>query len=215
MLLRALILTLLPVPAFACDQAICRADPERLNLTQIITFDALPSGWDPGHPVDELLVMDGASFAERFTGQALGVDGDFDTVSGEALPPLTLVPGNPGQTFSITRSLGSNILNGYGPAGFPQVHAQGEGAIAVLFDEDQPALSFQMFGLENGFATIQFLRRNGTVIHTERVRHDGPIVLGFRRLGDISDIAGLVITNRDPQGVAIDNLRFSPPPVLG
>jgi hypothetical protein len=44
---------------------------------------------------------------------------------------------------------------------------------------------------------------------------DGPLSLGFLRAGDLRDIAGLVITNTDPQGLAIDNLRFGPAPELG
>ncbi|THH35748.1 hypothetical protein E4Z66_11710 [Aliishimia ponticola] len=212
---RSLVLSCLPVSALACGAPICRVAPDTLELAQIITFDDLPSGWDPGHRVDDLLRLPGASFAERFAGQTLGAEGDHDTVSGPALAPLTLLPGAPGQTLSVVRLYSSNILNGYGPAGYPWTHGQGEGAIAVLFDEDQPALSFQVLGGEDGAATVQFLRRDGSVIHVARVGGLGPVSLGFRRADDLPDIAGFVITNTDPQGLAIDNLRFGPPPKLG
>ena len=214
-MLRVLVLACLPLPALACGDPVCRVDPDTLELAQIITFDDLPSGWDPGVRIDDLLRLPGASFAERFAGQAFGRDGDFDTVSGPAFSPLTLLPGAPGETLSIVRLYSSNILNGYGPAGYPQTHAQGEGAIAVLFDEDQPALSFEVLGGEAGTAVVQFLRRDGSHIHAVIVDNLGPVSLGFRREGDAPDIAGFVITNTDPQGLAIDNLRFGPPPNLG
>ena len=215
MLLRALLLACLPLPALACDAPVCVVDPDTLTLTQLITFDDMPSGWDPGHQVDELLSFPGAPFAERFAGQTLGANGDFDTVTGAALSPLTPLPGAPGQTFSIVNLYGTNILNGYGPGGFPRVNAQGEGAIAVMFNADQPALAFQLLGGEAGFAMVQFLRRDGSVIHDLRIDTSGTVSLGFWRKGGEADIAGIVITNKDPQGLALDNLRFGPPPQLG
>ncbi len=205
---------LVPATVLACGDPVCRVNPDTLDLARIITFDDVPSGWDPGHRIDDMLELPGASFAERFAGQTLAATGDFDTVTGAALPPLTLLPGAPGQTLSVVRLYGSNILNGYGPAGYPRTHAQGEGAIAVLFDEDQPALSFQVLGGEAGSAKVQFLSRSGAVLHAIDIDTDGPMSLGFRRAGDVPDIAGFVFTNTDPQGLAIDNLRFGPPPQL-
>lgn len=215
MLFRALLIACLPLPAFACGHPICRVDPGSLELTRIINFDDMQSAWDPGFPHDEPIRMDGASFAERFAGQSLSSKGDFDQVNGPALPPLTLVPGAPGQTLSVARVLGSNTLNGFGPAGFPRTNAQGEGAIAVLFDDDQPAFSLEILGGEKGTATLMFLRRDGTIIHAITIANLARASFGFRRAGDIPDIAGFVLTNTDPQGVAIDNLRFAQPPQLG
>lgn len=208
-------LILAPGLALACAAPICRVDPQSLVFAEHIHFDDHPATWDPGHRIDDTLRLPGASFAERFAGQTLAAAGDFDTVTGPALSPLTLLPGAPGQTLSVVRMLGSNILNGFGPAGYPQVSAQGEGAIAVLFDEDQPALSLQILGGEKGQAQIQFWSRSGALIHTEVIATDGPLSLGFLRTGNVPDIAGLVITNTDPQGLAIDNLRFGPAPGMG
>lgn len=212
---RFVFLLILPLPALACETPVCLVNPQTLNLAQIITFDDQPAGWDPGHKVDEPLRLSGASFAERFAGQSLGTTGDFDTVDGRALSPLTLLPGAPGESLSIVRLYASNILNGYGPAGFPRTHAQGEGAIAVLFDEDQPALSFEVLGGEAGSAQVQFLRRDGSIIHELTIPDLRRMSLGFLRADATPDIAGIVITNTDPQGLAIDNLRFGPPPQLG
>lgn len=212
---RFVILLILPVPAWACGAPVCRVDPDSLDLAQVITFDAMASGWDPGHRIDDLLQMPGARFGERFVGQTLRAAGDFDTVTGPALPPLTLLPGAPGQNLSVVRLFGSNILNGYGPAGYPNVEAQGEGAIAVQFDDDQPALSFLVLGGEGGQLQVQFLRRDGSEIHMIVIDGLARGALGFRRQADLADIAGIVITNTDPQGIAIDTLRFEPPPQMG
>ena len=201
--------------AFACDTPICQVDPGTLILTQTITFDDLPSGWDPGHLIDDILVQDGARFAERFAGQSLEANGDFDVVVGSALPPLTLLPGASGQTMAVVNLNRNNILNGFGPAGFPRPHAQGEGAIAVMFDTDQPALAFEVLGGEAGMVRVQFLRRDGTVIHDIKIATDGTLNLGFFRQDALADIAGFVMTNMDPQGLAIDNVRFGPPPQMG
>lgn len=211
----AALIALVPLPVLACDAPVCLVDPNQLNLLEVITFEDVPSGWDPGHRIDETLSLPGASFAERFVGQALGTKGDFDTVSGSAISPLTLLPGAPGETLSIIRLMDSNMLNGFGPAGFPSARAQGEGAIAVMFDDDQPAFSFQIIGGESGSATVQFLRRDGSVIHALDVDDLAKEELGFQRAGNEPDIAGFVITNTDPQGLAIDNLRFGLPRLSG
>ena len=206
---------LTPGLALACMAPICRVDPETMAFAEHIHFDDHPSSWDPGHRIDDTLRLPGASFAERFAGQTLAAQGDFDALTGTAFAPLTLLPGAPGETLSVVRMMGSNILNGFGPAGYPNVSAQGEGAIAVLFDHDQPALALQILGGEQGEAQIQFWSRDGRLIHTEVISTTGPLTLGFQRSGDIPDIAGLVITNTDPQGLAIDNLRFGLAPGIG
>lgn len=105
----------------------------------------------------------------------------------------------------------NRVLNGYGPTGFPRRNAQGEGAIAVLFEHDQAAIAFDLRGGENGTAFVQFLRRDGSVIAQNPARQIGEYAIGFRRKDDIPDIAGFVLMNLAPQGLAIDNIRFDQP----
>ncbi|WP_425659579.1 hypothetical protein [Roseobacter sp. EG26] len=194
--------------AFACGAAICLVDPEELQLTRIITFDDTHSSRGPGHLVSDLLVLEGAIFGERFAGQKIEPDGDHDQIEGRALPPLTVMPGAAGENLSVVFLQGNNVLNGYGVAGYPKRHAQGEGAISFLFDDDQSALSFQLRGGEAGQARAVFLRRDGTVIMTMDLPPAGEHAFGFIRSTGEADIAGVVITNTDPQGLALDNLRF-------
>ena len=200
--------------ASACDTGVCVVDPNSLALTKIITFDDTRSGQGPGYLVEDLLVMKGAIFGERFAGQSVGAHGDHDQISGQALPPLTVMPGAKGQNLSVVFFDGNNVLNGYGVAGYPKRRAQGEGAISFLFDEDQSALSFQIRGGEEGTAKAAFLARDGQVLATLDLPPTGEHAYGFIRANGASDIAGIIVTNTDPQGLAIDNIRFGKPPDL-
>ena len=194
--------------AAACETPICLVDPDALTLTRIITFEDTRAGLGPGHIVQGLLVLDGASFGERFAGQTLTANGDHDEVTGLALSPLTLMPGAEGQNLSVVYFLGNNVLNGYGVAGFPKRNAQGEGAIAFLFDDDQSALSFQIRGGEEGAAQAVFYQRSGQEIMRMVLPPAGESAFGFIRLTGEADIAGVLITNTDPQGLALDNVRL-------
>ncbi|QFT60503.1 hypothetical protein FIU94_16865 [Sulfitobacter sp. THAF37] len=212
--LRALLLSLTPTGLLACGAPVCLVDPDSLALTRVITFDDIRSGSGPGRLADDVIDLDGAQFGERFAGQGLAAADTHDQVIGAALGPLILLPGQAGQNLSIVHFSGNAVLNGYGPAGFPRREGQGEGAIAWLFDNDQTALSFELRGGEDGAALAQFLRRDGSVIGAVPVEPLGEMTLGFARAGDIRDIAGVVLTNTDPQGIAIDTLRFGNPPDL-
>jgi hypothetical protein len=90
-------------------------------------------------------------------------------------------------------------------------HAQGEGVIAVLYERDQAAIAFDVRCGKNGSTQVQFLRRGGSVIAQSTVRQLGEYAVGFHRQDDVPDIAGFVLMNTDPQGLAIDNIRFDQP----
>lgn len=208
----ALVFALAPLPALACGAPVCLVNPEGLSLTRVITFDGTRHSFGPGHHVDDILPLDGARFGERFAGQSILRRDMHDAIGGVPLSPLTLLPGAKGQNFSIVSFRGNPMINGYGAAGFPKREAQGEGAIAVLFDRDQGALSFALRGGEAGTAAVQFFRRDGSIIGTVPIAPTGEFTLGFEREDGIADIAGFVLTNTDPQGLALDTLRFGRPP---
>lgn len=198
----------------ACDMAVCLVDPDSLHLPRIITFDDTRSSSGPGFAVKDILVMPGAIFGERFAGQSVTSHGDHDRVTGTALPPLTVLPGAPGQNLSVVFFDGNNVLNGYGVAGYPKRRAQGEGAIAFLFDQDQSALSFQIRGGESGAVEVSFLMRDGGLLSRIMLPPAAEHAFGFVRRTGASDIAGVLIENTDPQGLAIDNLKFGKSPDL-
>ncbi len=215
--MRALItaFALFTTPVLACDTPICEVDPETLRLSRHITFDDQPSSFGVGREIDGLLQQPGATFGERFAGQILTPRGDFDRVTGQPLAPLTILPGDKGQTLGILRLMRTSVLQGHGPRGFPSTQAVGEGAVAVLFDHDQSALALDIRGGEQGLATLIFLRRDGTEIHRLSLGPLSETSHGFLRQNGISDIAGLIVTNSDPEGIALDNLRFDRDPVIG
>ncbi|MEZ5715474.1 MAG: hypothetical protein R3D85_10065 [Paracoccaceae bacterium] len=207
-----------PAPAAgpdACAAPVCLVARDSLALAHVITFDDVQSGFGIGHPIDTLLIRPGARFGERFSGQTLTPEGDFDRVSGAALAPLTAIPGAPGATLGALRLGPTIVLQGNGPGGFPRENAVGEGAIAVEFDNDQAALAFDLRGGEAGSLEITFLRRDGSEIARLAVSPLGEESYGFARQGNLADIAGILITNRDPQGVAIDNLAFDKDQLTG
>jgi len=205
----------LPLPALACGAAVCLVDPDSLSLPEVIDFSDAPAGFGPGHLVDDVLILGGARFGERFAGQRLATIGAHDDVRGPAYGPLTLLAGDAGQNLSVVAFMGISVLNGYGAAGFPKRDAQGEGAIAVLFDHDQTALSLHIRGGEAGRAQVTFLRRDGSVLAQVPVDPVGEVAVGFVQTQGRGDIAGLVVTNTDPQGIALDTIRFGNPPNLG
>ena len=212
--LAAAILALMPLPALACGAKVCLVDPESLVLPEIINFTDTRSGFGPGHPIDGVLALAGARFGERFAGQTLKTAGAHDAVEGPAYAPLTLLAGAQGQNLSVVSFMGVSVLNGYGQAGFPNRDGQGEGAIAVLFDEDQSALSIDLRGGEQGSAEVLFLRRDGTLLAQVPVSPVGEFSIGFIRMDGPDDIAGIVVNNTDPQGIAIDTIRFGKVPNL-
>ncbi len=212
--LAALLLACAPMTAVACAMPVCLVNPDSLSLTQVITFDDIRSGSGPGYKVDDILPLEGATFGERFEGQSVIPQGSHDQITGTAFGPLTMMPGLAGQNLSVVHFYGNTVLNGYGSAGFPKREAQGEGAIAVLFDIDQSALAFDLRGGEDGAALVSFHRRDGSFIGQVPVQPTGEFSVGFLRNNGTADIAGFVITNTDPQGLAIDTLRFGKPPDL-
>lgn len=201
--------------AAACETGVCVVDPDALHLTRIITFEETQSGQGPGHPVDEALVLEGAVFGERFAGQTVAAAGDYDQITGAPLSPLTVMPGEKSQNLSVVFLQGNNVLNGYSAAGYPKRQAQGEGAMAFRFEEDQSALSFEIRGGEAGTVRAVFYTRNGEVIAALDLPPAGEHAYGFARASGARDIAGVLLSNTDPQGIAMDNLRFGRPPELG
>ncbi|PHO02273.1 hypothetical protein CSC82_17115 [Rhodobacteraceae bacterium 4F10] len=199
----------------ACDRPVCAVAPEDLQLARVVTFDNIPSSFGIGRKIDGILEQDGVRFGERFVGQSFSNEAGFDRVTGAARAPLTLLPGAPNETLGILRLMRTSVLQGHGPTQYPRADAVGEGAIAVAFDTDQSAIALDIRGGEMGHATLSFLRRDGSTIDTHRIGPLGEASYAFQRNPDTQDIAGLVLTNDDPEGIALDNLRFDQIQILG
>src|SRR5437762_1665471 len=90
-----------------------------------------------------------------------------------------------------------------------------EGSFAVLFSTDQCEFGFQLVGGNGGSATIDFFARDGSLIAEILVAGLADAFYGFSRDGGIKDIAGISITNNDPAGIGLDNLKHDVQTTIG
>lgn len=175
-------------------------------------FEALPVA------VRSTVSLPGATYGERFAGQTLSVDVDqatFDVLSGTPTSPLTLLAGAPGFSLAVTPSgspsFPGTFLAGCGPIlpGCPATSSVGEGAVSVLFDEDQQLFGFEVFTEGLGTVDVQFFSRTGASLGAFSIAPAAGIdFVGFRVV-DGDWIAGVSLTNDDPQGVGFDSVTFS------
>lgn len=185
-----------------------------LTGTQLITFDDVAGGGAPGTNYDAIFESGNTAIGERFVGQTVVANGNFDTLVGAPTAPLKLTVGAAGQNLNVFNN-GSQVLAGLGPIGFPSFDAIGEGAFAVLFDFDQSEFGFQLVGGNAGNGFVSFFRRNGTLIDSLTIAGLADNFYGFSRDGGLKDIAGVSIFNDDLAGVGFDNLKFDVAGVIG
>jgi len=202
-----LVLSILAVPGFVSAAPINQVSPGTLTGGALITFDDVAGGGAPGTNYDGIFESGTAAFAERFVGQTLSSSGNFDVLSGTPSGPLALQLGAPGQNLNVFVNFSSQVLTGLGPLGFPNFDAIGEGSFAVLFDFDQSEFAFDLVGGNNGSATVEFFKRDGTLIDSITLSNLGSQSYGFQRDGSVKDIAGISIFNEDLGGIGFDNLR--------
>lgn len=158
-----------------------------------------------------------AQFAERFVGQALSYDGDFDVLGSSASAPLRLQVGAPNFNLDAGADDGGKVyLTGLGPVGYPPAlplvdpnyDGIGEGAIAARFERNLSSIAVDVEGVDGGgFFYIDFFRRDGSLIDSLVVSTGPPtseattMTLAFRSAGAGNAIAGISIYNTDPGGV--------------
>jgi hypothetical protein len=107
-----------------------------LSGTGLIDFEGVPTP-DGSTNFDAILNLSGARFSERFSGQALSFSGTSDVLSGLPSGSLMLQAGAASENILVAE-MGSNK----GIAGLGVGSLNGEGAIAILFDDDQSALGW-------------------------------------------------------------------------
>jgi hypothetical protein len=180
-----------------------------------VTFDDLPPAGVPGTTYDAPTSSQGVTFGERFSGQALSFDANFDVLSASATDPLTVIAGTPGQNVSVNTFNSNNVISGLGNLGFPNFEAIGEGSLAFSFSNDQSQFGFQLVGGDGGIAFVSFFRRDGALIQTVDVANLANDYYGFSRDAGVPDIAGVSIYNNDPGGIGLDNLKHDVVSVAG
>lgn len=200
-------------PANAGLDPIQTVDPSTLTCNGQVDFEDIAQS-----NYDSVFESGNDSFAERFQGQTLTSFDDgtslFDVLGATATDPLTLQVGNAGENLLVT-SVTTAAVVGRGPTNFPEDNV-GEGSIAVLFDFDQSQFGVTIEGVDSGgSATLDFFRRDGSLIDTVVVPLSGDGAHGFQREGGVNDIAGVSIHNDDPLGVGYDDLCHDVAGIVG
>ena len=208
--------------------AITQVDYSTVVATATEDFSGFASGGNAAR--DGLVQGNGVAFGERFAGQqlssqsvffpAVNVNSQFDTLSGSPTSPLTLLAGSADHNLWIgdLGLPGGFMMAGCGPNGSAFAHGGTfHGSVALLFDEDQSQLGFQIIGQNGSMGVASFFRRDGSLIETLNLDLPGfqsggysPVLsFGFLRDGGVADIAGMSFTNVDLAGIAMDNFIFS------
>ncbi|AZZ94541.1 hypothetical protein EUZ85_29030 [Hahella sp. KA22] len=184
-----------------------------LSGNVLIDFESVAGGAAPGTNYDGVIDLVGASFAEKFDGQTLSTSGNSDILSGTPTGgALTLSVGAAGRNLNVfTYGGDGNVLTGLGHLGWPNFDAIGEGAVAILFDNDQSEFGFQSVGGNLGSAVFEFWARDGSLLDTIMPTSLGTDYFGFAREGGLQDIAGISIYNTDPAGIGFDDIIFDVP----
>ena len=190
------------------------------RLDTRIGFETLPRKPEPGIRLDAPIRHPGIWIGEHFAGQVIsGAPHDQLTVA-TAKRPLRLRPGPKNQNLSVAyhRGFGSNALFPLGPDGFDALSGRGEGAVAILFDQPQPETGFRLHSgypdplgasASPGTVTVHVFNLKGQPFAQHEFSPDrGPAGHGFACSDGAACISGLVITNTDPGGIAIDDILF-------
>lgn len=231
MRLIALILALLAPPALAQDLVPVPYDDLEALAPNRVDFDRLPPKRYPGYNFDHGIAFPGGYLGEAFRGQTVTAEriddgGPHDVLRGDPAAPLAVRPGQPGQVVSLSlhAAFGSMALYPLGPLGQPHPQARGEGAVAVLFHADSCAVGLRIhteytnaLGLNTGHrgsVTLTLYARDGGMIG-RRILTLPEGITAHGLFDPARRIAGLTVENRDPGGIALDDLRFGCPALTG
>ena len=145
-----------------------------------------------------------------------------------ARAPLRLTGHGPGLglAFAWHRGFGSVAVFPLGPDGFGALSGRGEGSLAVLFPHDQAALGLRVHSdypdplgaraTRPGTVTLIAMSRDGHEIGRHAMRlAAGITALGLERTSGVRDIAGFVLLNTDPGGIAVDDILYHRERLLG
>jgi len=169
-------------------------------------FESLSAGAVVG-----LLTQTGATYGEKFSGQALTINGGFDELSGSPSSSLT-IEANASTTQNIgidsTPVAGGNTIYG-------NSSSLKQGSLAVLLDSESDVFGFDVtdafFGL--GSFSIEFFANDGSSLDLINVASVTDSFYGFKVDSGASLIKGVSIFNNDIGGLEFDNFTYSLSPV--
>lgn len=193
---------------------IIQINPSNLSGTEIVDFEDLGLTDYQQVTYDTVFESGFTQFGERFVGQTVTANGNFDVLTGTPSGNLTLAVGLASQNVSAADGgagdVGNTGIAGSGPLGYPDFDANGEGSIAILFDFDQSEFGMDILGSNFGTATLQFWERDGSLIDEILLHLDESVSYsyGFSTDDNSFSIAGVSIFNNDSGGIGFDNFRF-------
>jgi len=204
------------------------------ELDRIEGFEAWPRRAEPGHLLSAPHRGEGITVASHFTGQTPAIltrreGGRFDSLTqARAQAPLQLETGPPAQGIAVAlhRGFASNAVFPIGPAGFDRIDGRGEGMLAILFDHDQRATGLLIHSdyadplgtrpAPRGTVEVIVLDRAGRVLaRPVTPLAQGITALGYATAGGAQLIAGLVVLNTDPGGIAVDDILYERAAMMG
>ena len=231
-----LVLLLTPLRAWAGDTALQAASFAQMQdrMGGIARLNALPPRPEPGHVFSHPVWIDGLWLGAGFHGIAQqdrhSAGGVFDDAAPPhvASAPLRLRTDPPGQGLALAyhRGFGSVAAFPLGPMGAAMAAGRGEGALAVLFVDDSPGLGLRVhsdypdpLGARTqppGQLRILAFDRGGALLgQATRDLQTGVNEIAFERPAGQADIAGFLVLNTDPGGIAIDDILRPQPPRIG
>ena len=77
-----------------------------------------------------------------------------------------------------------------------------------MFPIDQVELGFEVRGADGGQGTVDFYRRDGSLLHTYMISALADTNYAFRSDSGVAEIAGITLTNFNGGGVVFDNFRY-------
>jgi len=177
------------------------------SVTGSITndFESLSGGQVVG-----LLTQSGATYGERFSGQAVSTNSNgYDEITGTPSGSLSILSATSAQENLIIRALaGSNTIDGL-------ASSTGQGALAILLDNDSDVFGFDIsdsfypsWGL-SGDMYVEFFASDGSSLDSFVFSDVTDSFFGFRVDTGSSLIRGVSITHSDNGGLGFDNFTYS------
>lgn len=230
-----LALLLAPMPVCAQDRGLQPTDFAQLqtHMGGIARLNGLPPRPEPGHVFSHPFRIDGLWLGAGFDGiaqQPLHIAGGvFDDATAQAArAPLRLRADPPGQGVALAyhRGFGSVAAFPLGPMGAAVAAGRGEGALAVLFMGDSPGVGLRVhsdypdpLGTRSqppGQLRILAFNRGGALLGQATIAlQTGVTDVALKRPGGQADIAGFLVLNTDPGGIAIDDILRPEPALIG